>query len=288
MDLEKFTISKHEKVSLKKFDTAYTGAFKDKESAQDALKKAKKTLYGLQDLLYAQNKYAVLVIFQAMDAAGKDGAIKHIMSGINPLGVHVTNFKQPSEEELDHDYLWRTMKALPERGRIGIFNRSYYEEVLIPKVRADILAKQKLPPDCLGKDIWEQRFEDIRNMEKYLVRNGVIVLKFYLHVSKKEQKVRFLARIEDSAKNWKFSPADLETRARWEKFIEAYEEMLGETSTKWAPWHVIPADHKWFTRVAVAQIITERLESLKLSYPKLTKAQKAALPKYKKMLENEK
>jgi len=238
----------------------------------------------LQDKLYAQDKWAVLLVFQAMDAAGKDGAIKHVMSGINPQGCQVNSFKSPSAEDLDHDYLWRCMKNLPNRGHIGIFNRSYYEEVLVVRVHPEFLAKEKLPPKLVGKKIWEERFEDIRNFEQYLARNGVVVRKFFLHVSKKEQKRRFLERIDDPLKNWKFSSNDASERDFWDDYMGAYEEMIQETATKDAPWYVVPADNKWFTRVVVAAAVIETLASLDLAYPKVDEGKLKELAAAKKKL----
>jgi PPK2 family polyphosphate:nucleotide phosphotransferase len=240
-----------------------------------------------QDVLYAQNTYALLILFQAMDAAGKDGTIKHVMSGVNPQGCQVFSFKAPSAEELDHDYLWRCSKSLPERGRIGIFNRSYYEEVLVTRVHPETLAKQQLPPEAKGKDIWQRRFEEINNFEKYLVDNGIIILKFFLNVSKEEQKKRFLERIEMPNKNWKLSPNDAKERELWDDYMKAYEEVFNHTSTSWAPWHIIPADHKWFMRLAVADIICNQLKKLDLKYPTVSKNQKQELLKVKELLENE-
>ena len=239
------------------------------------------------NILYAQNTYALLIVLQAMDAAGKDGTIKHVMSGVNPQGCQVFSFKSPSAEELDHDYLWRSFKALPERGNIGIFNRSYYEEVLIVRVHREILEKQQLPPEAKKKDIWERRFEEINNFEKYLVRNGIIVLKFFLNVSKSEQKKRFLDRINRPEKNWKFSVSDAKERGFWDDYQKAYEDIFNNTSTKWAPWYIIPADHKWFTRFTVANIICDKLKSLNLAYPTVSEEHKQELLKAKEMLENE-
>jgi PPK2 family polyphosphate:nucleotide phosphotransferase len=241
----------------------------DKTRAKEALTTGVAALSELQDKLYAQDKWAVLLIFQAMDAAGKDGAIKHVMSGVNPQGCEVYSFKSPSSEDLDHDYLWRCMKCLPNRGHIGIFNRSYYEEVLVVRVHPEFLAKAKLPPKLIGKNIWEERFEDIRNFEQYLARNGVVVRKFFLHVSKKEQKRRFLDRIEDPQKNWKFSSNDANERDYWDDYMKAYEQMIQETSTKEAPWYVVPANNKWFTRVVVAGAVIDALASLDLAYPEV-------------------
>jgi PPK2 family polyphosphate:nucleotide phosphotransferase len=231
----------------------------------------------LQDMLYAQDGWGVLLIFQAMDAAGKDGAIKHVMSGVNPQGCQVASFKAPSSEDLDHDYLWRCQKHLPERGRIGIFNRSYYEETLVVRVHPEILDRQKLPPRLIDKNIWERRFKDIRAFERYLGNNGIAVRKFFLHVSRGEQKKRFLERIENPSKNWKFSTADAEERGFWKDYMSAYEETIRETATKDAPWYVVPADNKWFTRVIVAAAVIDALASLDLHYPQVSSAKKEEL-----------
>src|SRR5213594_2661631 len=265
-----FRISKGRDFRLKDVDPNDTLEFTkeaDKPRAKEALATSVKALSELQDKLYAQDKWAVLLIFQAMDAAGKDSAIKHVMSGVNPQGCQVFSFKSPSSEELDHDYLWRCMKRLPNRGNIGIFNRSYYEEVLVVRVHTGFLAKQRIPPQLVGKDIWAERFEDIRSFEQYLGRNGVVVRKFFLYVSKKEQRRRFLERINDPMKNWKFSSSDTAERDFWDKYMEAYEEMIRETATKHAPWYVVPADNKWFTRVIVAAAVIEALADLDLGYP---------------------
>jgi len=267
-----FRVTKGKRFKLKDVDPNDTLEFTkaaDKNRARKALTDGVKALSELQDKLYAQDKWAVLLIFQAMDAAGKDGAIKHVMSGVNPQGCQVFSFKSPSSEELDHDYLWRCMKCLPNRGNIGIFNRSYYEEVLVVRVHPGFLAKQRIPPQLVGRDIWAERFEDIRNFEQYLGRNGVVVRKFFLHVSKKEQKRRFLERIDDPMKNWKFSSSDTTERDFWDKYMEAYEEMIRETATRHAPWYVVPADNKWFTRVIVAAAVIEALADLDLAYPKV-------------------
>jgi PPK2 family polyphosphate:nucleotide phosphotransferase len=253
-------------IKLKDFDPGYTGQF-TKDQARVYLESGIEELARQQDKLYAQNTYALLLIFQAMDAAGKDSTIKHVMSGINPQGCQVYSFKQPSAEELDHDYLWRCFKALPERGRIGIFNRSYYEEVLVVRVHREILAQQQLPGSARGKGIWAQRFQEINHFEQYLVNNGILVMKFFLHVSRQEQKKRFLERIELPEKNWKFSLGDVQERRFWPDYQAAYEEVFSHTSTAWAPWHIIPADHRWFTRLAVASLIIQRLKSLQLTYP---------------------
>jgi len=267
-----FRITKGKDFRLKDVDPDDTLDFTkdaDKSRAKEVLAMGVTALAELQDKLYAQDKWAVLLIFQAMDAAGKDGAIKHVMSGTNPQGCQVYSFKSPSSDDLDHDYLWRCMKCLPNRGHIGIFNRSYYEEVLVVRVHPDFLAKQKMPPRLVDKNIWDERFEDIRNFEQYLARNGVVVRKFFLHVSKKEQKRRFLERIDDPLKNWKFSSNDANERDYWDDYMKAYEEMIQETATKEAPWYVVPADNKWFTRVVVAAAVIETLASLDLAYPKV-------------------
>src|SRR6186713_589818 len=259
------------KFRLKDHDPRSTGELGDgdKAGAEAMLEEGKAALARMQEMLYAQDRWSVLVVFQAMDAAGKDGAIKHVMSGVNPQGCEVYSFKSPSSEDLDHDYLWRCMKDLPNRGHIGIFNRSYYEEVLVVRVHPEFLAKQKMPPKLVGKKIWEERFEDIRNFEQYLSRNGVVVRKFFLHVSKKEQKRRFLERIDDPQKNWKFSSNDAAERDFWDDYMQAYEQMIQETATKEAPWYVVPADNKWFTRLVVAGAVIDALASLDLAYPQV-------------------
>jgi len=250
-------------------DTLDLGS-EDKPRAKEALVMGVEALAELQDMLYAQDSWAVLLIFQAMDAAGKDGTIKHVMSGINPQGCQVTSFKSPSSEDLDHDYLWRCVKNLPPRGHIGIFNRSYYEETLVVRVHPEYLERQKIPPELVTKDIWNERFKDIRGFERYLTRNGVVIRKFFLHVSKKEQKKRFLARLDNPEKNWKFSASDLKERAFWDDYQEAYEDMIRHTATEDAPWYVVPADNKWFTRVVVAAAVVSTLGSLDLAYPKVS------------------
>ncbi len=264
-------------------DTLQFGS-EDKPRAKEALGMGIVALAELQDMLYAQDRWAVLLVFQAMDAAGKDGTIKHVMSGVNPQGCEVYSFKAPSDEELDHDYLWRSMKSLPQRGRIGIFNRSYYEETLVVRVHRELLAKQKLPPEVVDKDIWEERYEDIRSLERYLTRNGVVVRKFFLHVSKKEQKRRFLERLENPEKNWKFSINDIKERKFWTDYMKAYEDAIRNTTTKDAPWYVVPADNKWFTRVVVAAAIVDTLGSLGLSYPKVDKVRREELVAAKRAL----
>ena len=267
-----FRVTKGKDFRLKDVDPDDTLDFTKEEhkpAAKEALALGVAALADLQDKLYAQDRWAVLLIFQAMDAAGKDGAIKHVMSGLNPQGCQVYSFKSPAAEDLDHDYLWRCMKCLPNRGHIGIFNRSYYEEVLVVRVHPEFLSKQKVPAELVGKRIWDERFEDIRNFEQYLARNGVVVRKFFLHVSKKEQKRRFLERIDDSQKNWKFSSNDANERDFWDDYMKAYEEMIQETATKDAPWYVVPADNKWFTRVVVGAAVIEALADLDLAYPKV-------------------
>jgi len=282
-----FRVTKGKDFRLKDVDPNDTLDFTKEEHkgrAKEVLASGVVALAELQDKLYAQDKWAVLLIFQAMDAAGKDGAIKHVMSGVNPQGCQVYSFKSPSAEDLDHDYLWRCMKALPNRGHIGIFNRSYYEEVLVVRVHPEFLAKQKLPPQLMGKNIWDERFEDMRNFEQYLTRNGVVVRKFFLHVSKKEQKQRFLDRIEDPLKNWKFSSNDANERDYWDDYMKVYEEMIQETATKEAPWYVVPANNKWFTRLVVAAAVIETLDSLDLAYPEVDQSKLKELAAAKKKL----
>ena len=267
-----FRISKGKDFCLKDVDPNDTLEFTkegDKPRAKEALATGVTALAELQDKLYAQDKWALLLIFQAMDAAGKDGAIKHVMSGVNPQACQVYSFKSPSADDLDHDYLWRCMKVLPNRGHIGIFNRSYYEEVLVVRVHPEFLSRQRVPPELVGKRIWDERFEDIRNFEQYLTRNGVVVRKFFLHVSKKEQQRRFLERIDDQQKNWKFSSNDTNERDFWDDYMKAYEEMIQQTATKGAPWYVVPADNKWFTRVVVGAAVIDALADLDLAYPKV-------------------
>ena len=268
-------------------DTAWLKS-EDKPASKHALQQGVDVLAELQDMLYAQDRWAVLLIFQAMDAAGKDGAIKHVMSGVNPQGCQVYSFKAPSSEDLDHDFLWRCSKNLPERGRIGIFNRSYYEEVLVVRVHEELLQKQKMPRELVTKDIWSDRFRDIRTYERYLSDNGVLVRKFFLHVSRGEQKKRFLARIEDKAKNWKFSASDAQERRFWKGYMRAYEGMIRNTATKRSPWYVIPADNKWFTRIVVAAAVIDTLSSIGLKYPKVGKEKLAELAQIRKSLLSEK
>jgi PPK2 family polyphosphate:nucleotide phosphotransferase len=281
-----FRVTDGDKFKLKHIDPADTLNFKseDKPKAQETLKWGIELLSDLQDKLYAQDRYAILLIFQAMDAAGKDGAIKHVMSGINPQGCQVFSFKAPTTEELDHDYMWRCIKCLPERGRIGIFNRSYYEETLVVRVHQEILNKQKLPPKFITKHIWKERFQDIRNFEKYLTRNGIVIRKFFLHVSKEEQKKRFLSRIDNPDKNWKFSSADVQERGYWNDYMKAYEDMIQNTASKNLPWYVVPADNKWFTRLIVAAAIIETLASLDLTYPEVGEEKLKELAEARKLL----
>jgi PPK2 family polyphosphate:nucleotide phosphotransferase len=276
------------KFRLKDFDPEDTGQIDSKEEAERLLAAGITSLAELQDKLYAQNCWAVLLIFQAMDAAGKDGAIKHVMSGVNPQGVQVYSFKTPSTEELDHDYLWRTSQRLPGRGRIGIFNRSYYEEVLVVRVHPEVLKNERIPPSLVTKDIWEERFQDIHCFERYLGRNGIIVRKFFLNISQKEQKRRFLARLDHPEKNWKFSSADVRERQYWKDYMKAYEDMIVNTATAKAPWYVVPADNKWFTRVVVAAAIVETLEDLKVSYPTVDPEKRKELQAARAMLEGKK
>lgn len=288
MKIEKFLVPQGRKLNLKKHKTDFTGDYTDKEDAVTDLRENIARLSELQDVLYAENRHALLIIFQAMDAAGKDSAIKHVMSGLNPQGTEVYSFKQPSSEELDHDYLWRSMKVLPQRGRIGIFNRSYYEEVLIVRVHPEILQFQQLPDKVRSdKNIWKQRFDQIRNFEEYLTENGISILKFFLNVSKEEQKKRFLKRINTPEKNWKFSATDAKERAFWDDYMQAYTDAIEATSTKYAPWYIVPADNKWFTRVAVSEIIAQKLESLDMKYPVLNEEHKKQLLEAKKILESE-
>jgi len=283
---ESYRVTKGGKFRLKDVDPGDTMGFKSeaKPRAKEALALGVNALSELQDKLYAQDKWAVLLIFQAMDAAGKDGVIKHVMSGVNPQGCQVHSFKSPSAEDLDHDYLWRAMKVLPNRGNIGIFNRSYYEETLVVRVHPEFLEKQKLPPELITKNIWQERFSDIRNFERYLVNNGIAVCKFFLHVSKKEQKRRFLERLDTPEKNWKFSAADMAERGFWDKYQGAYEDMIQNTAARHAPWYVVPADNKWFTRVVVAAAVIDTLAALDLEYPKVGDDQLKELAVAKKAL----
>lgn len=285
--LKKMTAKPGKEHKVSEFQTDYVAGL-DKKKSKKLLEENIERLTGLQDKLYAQDKYSVLVIFQAMDAAGKDGTVKHVMSGVNPQGCQVFSFKVPSAEELDHDYLWRIYKCLPERGRIGIFNRSHYEDVLVAKVHPAIVLNGKLPDIKTVEDIndnfWKKRYRQINDFERHLTENGTIVLKFFLNVSREEQEKRFLARLEDESKNWKFSSADLKERGYWDEYMKAYSDMLTNTSTDEAPWYVIPADNKWFMRYVVGQIICDRIEKLDLHYPQLTDAAKAEIEEAKKIL----
>jgi len=288
---ENLLIKPGKKLDLRKFDTKYTAGFKDKDDAEQMLKEDIERLAELQDMMFAMNKYSLLIVFQAMDAAGKDGTIKHVMSGVNPQGCEVTSFKEPSREELEHDYLWRVNKALPKRGMISIYNRSHYEEVLVVKVHPEYILFQNIPEidsvDKIDKSFWKSRYEAINNFEKQIAENGTVILKFFLHVSKEEQKKRFLSRIEEPEKNWKFSAGDVKERKYWNDYMEAYEDAINATSTDYAPWYVIPADKKWFMRACVGDIIVGTLEKLKLSYPAINEKQKTELEEAKKIILNE-
>ena len=283
-----FRIADGTKFRLKDFDPSETLELKSKEHAQEALQHGISRLAELQETLFAQDRWAILIILQAMDAAGKDSTIKHVMSGVNPQGCHVTSFKTPSEEDLNHDFLWRAMRLLPERGNIGIFNRSYYEETLVVRVHPEVMAHEKLPGRLISGNVWQDRFEDINNYERYLSRNGIVIVKFFLNVSKNEQKKRFLERLDEPEKNWKFSASDVLERDHWDEYMRAYEDMIRNTSTKSAPWYVVPADHKWFTRLAVAESIITALEKLDLSYPKMDSEKRNDLKKAEKALQREK
>jgi PPK2 family polyphosphate:nucleotide phosphotransferase len=288
MNIQPFQVPAGKKISLKKdYDAAFLPNGLDRAQAADQLQAGIEHLASRQNVLYAQNTYSVLIIFQAMDAAGKDSTIKHVMSGINPQGCQVFNFKVPSAEELDHDYLWRYSRALPECGRIGIFNRSYYEEVLVARVHPEVLNKQQLPFIPKGDRLWPQRFEEINQFEKYLTNNGVVILKFFLNISKSEQKKRFLKRIQTPEKNWKFTMSDLADRQFWDEYQRAYEDAFNQTSTAAAPWYVIPADRKWYTRLVVADIINQRLDALDLQYPTASKLHQQCLLEAQKALEAE-
>ena len=290
-----FQVAPGAKVRLKQRNPGWAQTAELKEFGKDVIKGRAETVLAenlkqlaeAQEILYANDVYSVLVILQAMDAAGKDGTIKHVMSGVNPQGCQVFSFKKPSDEELDHNFLWRYMKALPERGRIGIFNRSYYEEVLVVKVHPELCERQKLPPGKRGKSFWQERYDDINDFERHLRRNGTLILKFFLHISKDEQKKRFLERLETPEKHWKFSASDLAERAFWKDYMEAFEEALSATSTEWAPWYIIPADHKWVARAAVADILTSTIGSLHLTYPEVTPEQRQALEEARTQLEEE-
>ena len=287
MNQDHFIVRPGKRIHLEDYDPAFTGHFESEDEAATKLSKDVGKLAKYQDMLYAQNMYGLLVILQGMDTAGKDGTIRHVMSGVNPQGTQVYSFKAPSAEELSHDFLWRSTKALPERGRVCIFNRSYYEEVLVVRVHPELLDAQRLPSEAGGKRIWKDRFDDINHFEKYLVRNGIVIVKFFLHLSKAEQRRRLLARIDTAEKNWKFSPSDVKERGYWDDYMHAYEDALNNTSTEWAPWYVVPADHKWFTRTVVADVIVDRLKSLKLSYPQISSEDRRYLLQARKLLEAE-
>ncbi|HZS46902.1 MAG TPA: polyphosphate kinase 2 family protein [Blastocatellia bacterium] len=287
MKHERFIVKPGKKVHLTDYDPGFIGSYTDKEQAKPKLEEDIQQMTEYQDVLYAQGKYAVLIILQAMDAAGKDSIIKHVMSGVNPQGCDVYSFKAPSTEELKHDYLWRSNKALPARGKIGIFNRSYYEEVLVVRVHPEFLATENIPDSHNAKKMWPRRFEEINEFERYATNNGIAVLKFFLNVSKDEQKKRFLERIDTPEKNWKFSIHDVEERGHWDDYVRAYEDVFSNTSTEWAPWYIIPADNKWYTRVAVADVIVSKMKSLKMSYPTVSEAHKRELLRVKKILERE-
>lgn len=279
-----YCIDDGKKFRLKDFDPSDTGHFRSKEHATELLEKGIAQMAELQDKLYAQDRWGVLLILQAMDAAGKDGAIKHVMSGINPQGCQVYSFKTPSTEELNHDYLWRTMQRVPERGHIGIFNRSYYEEVLVVRVHQDLLKAERIPDSLIAKDLWDQRFRDIYAFERYFSHNGIVIRKFFLHVSKQEQKKRFLERLDQPEKNWKFSAADVREREYWDDYMDAYEDMIRNTSTKHSPWFVIPADNKWFTRLVLAAAVVDTLDDLDLAYPKVDAQKRKELQAARKIL----
>ena len=288
MGVKSYRVSDGKGFRLEDHDPGDTGKFSSKEEGKGRLAQGIARMRELQERLYAQDRWAMLLIFQAMDAAGKDSTIEHVMSGVNPQGTQVFAFKAPSQEELDHDFLWRTSRALPERGRIGIFNRSYYEEVLIVRVHPGILAAQKLPAALVKESIWKERFEDINAFERYLSRNGTRVLKFFLHVSREEQRKRFLERLDDPDKNWKFALGDVKEREHWDDYMAAYEDMIASTSTAHAPWHVVPADHKWYMRLAVADVIVDALEDLKLEYPVVDDEKRKELAAARELLMKEK
>ena len=287
MDISKYKIEHNSGFKLSDIKTNQTGNFDSKDEAEKQLAQNVERMAELQSKLYAQDKYALLIIFQAMDTAGKDGAIKHVMSGLNPQGTHVHSFKQPSAEDLDHDYLWRANNNLPERGLIGVFNRSYYEEVLVVRVH-DLVKNQQIPTEFVTDNIWTDRFRQIRDYEKYLYENGTVIIKFFLHISKEEQRQRLLSRIDDKTKNWKFSSADIKERQYWDEYQRNYQKTISETSTKQAPWYVIPADKKWFARLLISEVIVKTMESLKLEYPTISKEQEKILKDCKQNLLNEK
>jgi PPK2 family polyphosphate:nucleotide phosphotransferase len=288
LKVSRFRVAPGQKVDLRKdFDPGDTDGLESKKHATGELARTVEQLAGFQERLYAQNVHAVLVIFQAIDAAGKDGAVKHVMSGVNPQGVRVTSFKAPSTVEQDHDYLWRCVRALPPRGQIGIFNRSYYEELLVTRVHPEFLQAEQLPAKAKGKGVWRRWYAEINNFERYLTDNGIHVVKFFLNLSKDEQRKRFLSRIDEPAKNWKFSAADIAEREHWNDYRRAFEKMLSNTSTTYAPWHVIPADHKWFTRLAVASTIVDKLAEIDPRFPEVSDEQKATLAVAREQLESD-
>jgi PPK2 family polyphosphate:nucleotide phosphotransferase len=295
---KRLKIPRNAKVDLRSWDQDWVPTLvkeceekEGKEAAKlktlEAVEANRKELIRLQELVWASDTYSMLIVLQGMDTAGKDSIISHVMSGVNPQGCEVHSFKTPSEEEFNHNFLWRYMKALPERGRIGIFNRSYYEDVLIVKVRPEILQKQKFPPELIGKRFWKERYDDINKFERHLTRNGTVVLKFFLHISKEEQRQRLINRLENPDKTWKFSTTDLSERAKWKEYMKAYENVLTETNTEWAPWYVIPADQKLVARAAIAEILVAQIENLNLKYPSLTEEQRATLEKARAELKNE-
>ncbi len=286
MDLDKYLVRQGEKIKLEKYSTTVSDPDINKKEAKKILQKKKKKLEELQDVLYAQDKYSLLIIFQAMDAAGKDSAIKHVMSGVNPQGTQVFSFKQPSSEELDHDFLWRISKSLPERGRIGIFNRSHYEEVLVVRVH-NLIKYQKIPQKLISDSIWEDRFTSIKNFENHIYKNGTVIIKFFLHVSKNEQKKRFIDRLDKPSKNWKFSASDLEERSYWDQYQNCYEDAIMATSTKNAPWYILPADTKWYTRLVISEILIHHMEKLDMKYPELDEKMKSNIELYKEQLMGE-
>ena len=283
-----FRVESGKKFRLKDFSTSDTNGFKDKEQAERLLAQGVEWMSEQQEMLYAQDRYSLLLIFQAMDAAGKDGTIKHVMSGVNPQGVHVYSFKQPTSEELDHEFLWRFAKRMPERGKICIFNRSYYEDVLVVRVHPEYLTHAKLPPEAIGKKIWDHRYESIRDFEKHHARQGTIIRKFFLHVSRDEQRRRLLSRLEERSKNWKFAASDIAERVHWDEYQRAYEDAIAATATKEAPWYVVPADHKWFTRLVVAGVIVDALASLRLQFPKVDQDKRKELKAIESVLRREK
>lgn len=287
MNIDNLKVPEGKKIKLKDYKTDVTDIKYSKEEAKELLKEHIEKLFEYQDKLYAYDKYALLIVFQALDAAGKDGAIKHVMSGLNPQGTQVFSFKQPSDEELDHDYLWRVSKCLPRRGHIGIFNRSHYEDVLIVRVH-NLLDKKKVPPELIDRDIWKERYRQIKDFEKYIFENGIVPIKFFLHISKEEQRKRFLKRANDPAKNWKISQSDLKERGFWDDYQKCYEDAISDTSTKESPWYIIPSDTKRYARLIVSEIILKTFETLKLEYPKPTKEQLDYIDEYKRILNSEK